>query len=136
MPFCSEKSVPSHDGVGSLAKVVPRHSHESLDARQTVFMVRSKPKKLFRWLKKVWYITTSTLGGAPALPGATELWSMMAKPPSPLSAETQVPLVGNCASVPLSWVPPMVRFWSVGCTATLTNWMVPSPVVLRLIHGL
>jgi hypothetical protein len=56
--------------------------------------------KLFVWLKNVWYIVTLVV--------SVELWSMRAKPPSPLSAETQLPYDPVIASVPLSCVPPMV----------------------------
>ena len=41
---------------------------------------------------------------------------------------------GPWHSVPLSWVPPMVKFASVECTAIDWNWVATKPALFRLVQ--
>src|SRR5580765_6281794 len=129
MPLVAANGVPSQAGVGSAATPKPRNSQESLTAMHAPFSVRSNPIRLFLWLKNVWYIAWMPVVVLVAL------WSISANPPSPLSAESQAPLAGVWASVPLSCVPPIIRTPSVGWDDTLWNCSVFRPVVFLLTHA-
>src|SRR5437764_1100244 len=61
------------------------------------------------------------------------LSSITLLPPSPKSARNHV-AVGWYQLVPLSCVPPIVKFGSSGWIARLWNWVALRPAVLRLDH--
>src|SRR5258706_6417609 len=90
-----------------------------------VFVTRAYATRLFRWLKYVWYMVTLMLSG--------EFWSITLLPPSPKSARNHV-AAGWYQWVPLSCVPPIVKFGSSGWIAMLWNWVALRPAVLRLDH--
>src|SRR3954451_12866239 len=102
----------------------PRNAHP-LSCAFAVVVTRAKPMWLFCWLKYEWYIVTLVVFAA--------VWSMAENPPSPKSARVHVAF-GLYHSVPLSWVPPIVKFGSVGCTASDWNCVAENPVLLRLDH--
>src|SRR5579864_8737913 len=84
------------------------------------------PTRLLLALKYVWYMVTLVV--------LVAFWSMPEKPPSPKSARFQETPSGISNGVPLSWVPPIVKLGSVGCTAKLSNCVALKPAVLRLVH--
>src|SRR3954454_15334861 len=88
-----------------------------------VVVTTAYPIRLFFWLKYVWYMVTCVVSAA--------FWSIAEKPPSPKSARVHVAF-GLYHSVPLSCVPPIVKFASVGCTAIEVNCVAEKPVAFRL----